>query len=258
MTPLITPDQAVALALVFSRIIAFFAAFPVLNANLIPLHVRVMLVVAFSFVAMLHYNISISVSKIELTIFVLLILKEMLIGLFLGLITYIFIAIFLYAAEVISFFMGFTVVNVFNPAFGQTSILSTFFLLLFYLLFFITGGYQIIIGSLYKSFEILPVYNLSFNHSVFDYILKKSADIFKLGFQISFPFILILLVFNIVLALINRLIPQINVFFVGLPAQIFIGLISLLFGSALIVKIGTNLIDQMSWSFLEGLKIISR
>lgn len=258
MTPLITPDQAVAVALVFSRIIAFFLAFPVLNANLIPLHIRALMVVAFSFVAVLHHNISVSVSKVDLLVFLLLVLKEMMVGLSLGLVTFIFIAIFLYAAEIISFFMGFTIVNIFNPAFGQTSILSTFFLLLFYLLFFTSGAYQVVIGSLYKSFEILPVYNLVFNEGVFEYILKKSADIFRLGFQISFPFALILVVFNIVLALINRLIPQINVFFVGLPAQIFIGLVALVFGSALIVKIGVNLIDRMTAAHIDVIKIIGR
>lgn len=258
MTPLITPDQAVAVALVFSRIIAFFLAFPVLNANLIPLHIRVLMVVALSFVVMLHYDISVSVSKVDLLVFLLLVIKEMMIGLSLGLVTFIFIGIFLYAAEIVSFFMGFTIVNIFNPAFGQTSILSTFFLLLFYLLFFTSGAYQLVIGSMYKSFEILPVYSFTFNDDVFEYILQKSAYIFKLGFQISFPFALILLVFNIVLALINRLIPQINIFFVGLPAQIFIGLIALLFGSVLIVKIGVNLIDRMTATQMDVIKILGR
>lgn len=256
MTPLITPDQAVALALVFSRIIAFFMAFPLLNANLIPLNVRVLLVVAFSFVAMLNYNLSISVSQLELILFLLLVIKEVLIGFSLGLITMIFVSIFLYAAEIISYFMGFTIVNVFNPAFGQTSVLSTFFLILFYLLFFTTGAYQMVIGSMFKSFEILPLVNLSFNERVFPYILGKSVEIFKLGFQIAFPFSLVLIVFNVVMALINRLIPQINVFFVGLPVQILVGFVVLLFGSVVLVKLGVSLTNSMVSSIMELLKIL--
>lgn len=258
MNTLITPDQTIAIVLVFSRVIAFFMAFPVLNAGMIPLNIRVLLVVAFSFAITLHYNITLNIAKIDILVLSLLVIKEMLIGFSIGLISLIFISIFMYASEIVSYFIGFTIVNIFNPAFGQTSILSTFFLLLFYLLFFITGGYQILIGSLFKSFEIIPVYNISFDSSIFIYILKKTAEIFRLGFQIAFPFSLILLVFNIVLALINRLIPQINVFFVGLPAQILIGLIAIMFGSAIIVKIGANLIDNMVYSVLEALKILSR
>lgn len=258
MTPLITPDQAIAIALVFSRIIAFFMAFPLLNANLIPLNVRVLLVIAFSFVVILQQDLSISVSQAELLVFTLLVLKEVLIGFSLGLITTIFVSIFLYAAEIVSYFMGFTIVNVFNPAFGQTSVLSAFFLILFYLLFFVSGAYQIVIGSLFKSFELLPVINFTFNDRVFPYILGKSGDIFKLGFQIAFAFSLVLIVFNVVLALINRLIPQINISFVGLPAQILIGFIVLLFGADVLVKLGISLVDSMVSSIIELLKILSR
>ncbi|MCX7760788.1 MAG: flagellar biosynthetic protein FliR [Hydrogenothermaceae bacterium] len=258
MNPIITPDQAVAISLVFSRIIAFFMAFPILTANLIPLNVRILLVVSFSFIAMLHYDIAISVREIDLIVFTLLILKEMFIGFSMGIVVLIFLSIFMYAAEVISYFMGLTVVNIFNPAFGQTSILSTFFLLLFYLLFFITGAYQVVIGSLYKSFEIIPIDKIGYNDAILPYIISKSADIFKLGFQISFPFMLVLIVFNVVLALINRLIPQINVFFIGLPAQILIGFLALVFGSVVIVNIGVNLSDKMVGSILEVIKILSR
>ena len=64
--------------------------------------------------------------------------------------------------------------------------------------------------------------------------------------------------FNIVLALINRLIPQINVFIVGLPAQIFIGFIVLLFASSLIISVGLNFIDKMMNDYLTLMKIFSR
>lgn len=74
----------------------------------------------------------------------------------------------------------------------------------------------------------------------------------------AFPFILVLLVFNVVLALINRLIPQINVFFIGLPAQIWIGFIVLMFSSILLVKVGLNFVDKMVEYYLTGLKILSR
>jgi Bacterial export proteins, family 1. len=74
----------------------------------------------------------------------------------------------------------------------------------------------------------------------------------------AFPFILVLLVFNIVLALINRLIPQINVFMVGLPAQIFIGFVILIFASSLIISVGLNFIDKMTNYYLTLMEIFSR
>ncbi len=255
---LITPDQAIAVALIFSRIIAFFMAFPLISSPIIPHNVKVLLVVSFAYFTMLNFNIKLEIKEYDLLIFLTLILKEVFIGFSLGIIVNIFIGAFSYAAEIISYLMGLTVLNMFNPAFGQTSVLSGYFLFLFYLLFFISGAYQIFIGALFKSFEVIPLSSFNINNGVFEFIIKKSSDIFLLSFQTAFPFILVLLVFNIVLALINRLIPQINVFMVGLPAQIFIGFVILIFASSLIISVGLNFIDKMTNYYLTLMKIFSR
>jgi len=255
---LITPDQAIAVALIFSRIIAFFMAFPLISSPIIPHNVKVLLVVSFAYFTMLNFNIKLEIKEYDLLIFLTLILKEVFIGFSLGIIVNIFIGAFSYAAEIISYLMGLTVLNMFNPAFGQTSVLSGYFLLLFYLLFFISGAYQIFIGALFKSFEVIPLSSFNINNGVFEFIIKKSSDIFLLSFQMAFPFILVLLVFNIVLALINRLIPQINVFMVGLPAQIFIGFVILIFASSLIISVSLNFIDKMTNYYLTLMKIFSR
>ena len=255
---LITPDQAIAVALVFSRIIAFFSTFPLISSAIIPHNVKVLLVVSFAFFTMLEFNIQVKVNQIELITFLILIVKEFFIGLSLGLIVNILVSAFSYAGEIIGFLMGLTVMNIYNPAFGQTSVLSGFFVFLFYFLFFVSGAYQILIGSLFKSFEILPISQTSINQGIFPYVIEKSGDIFLLSFQMAFPFILVLLVFNVVLALINRLIPQINVFFIGLPAQILIGFVILMFSSILLVKVGLNFVDKMVEYYTEGLKILSR
>jgi flagellar biosynthetic protein FliR len=255
---LITPDQAITVALIFSRIIAFFMAFPLISSPVIPHNVKVLLVVSFAYFTMLNFNIKLEIKEYDLLIFLTLILKEVFIGFSLGIIVNIFIGAFSYAAEVISYLMGLTVLNMFNPAFGQTSVLSGYFLFLFYLLFFISGAYQIFVGALFKSFEVLPLSSFNINNGVFEFIIKKSSDIFLLSFQMAFPFILVLLVFNIVLALINRLIPQINVFMVGLPAQIFIGFVILIFASSLIISVGLNFIDKMTNYYLTLMKIFGR
>jgi flagellar biosynthetic protein FliR len=255
---LITPDQAIAVALIFSRIIAFFMAFPLISSPIIPHNVKVLLVVSFAYFTMLNFNIKLEIKEYDLLIFLTLILKEVFIGFSLGIIVNIFIGAFSYAAEIISYLMGLTVLNMFNPAFGQTSVLSGYFLFLFYFLFFISGAYQIFIGALFKSFEVIPLSSFNINNGVFEFIIKKSSDIFLLSFQMAFPFILVLLVFNIVLALINRLIPQINVFMVGLPAQIFIGFVILIFASSLIISVGLNFIDKMTNYYLTLMKIFSR
>lgn len=134
---LITPDQAVAVALVFSRIIAFFSTFPLIFSAVIPHNVKVLLVVSFAFFTMLNFDIQVKVNQVELITFLILIVKEFFVGLSLGLIVNILISAFSYAGEIIGFLMGLTVMNIYNPAFGQTSVLSGFFV--FYSIFYFSS-----------------------------------------------------------------------------------------------------------------------
>ncbi|NPA52172.1 MAG: flagellar biosynthetic protein FliR [Aquificae bacterium] len=258
MTPLITPEQALGIGFVFTRVIGIFLSFPLLNTSMIPLNIRVLFLVSLSFYISSILDIKISVEDLIVVEILLNILKELLVGFLLGIIVTIFISAFSYAAELISYFMGLTIVNTFDPTFGQIAVLDRLFILIFYLLFFITGVYQIFLAGVVASFEIFPVYAFSLNTGVFQYILEKSTQIFVLGFKLAFPFILVLFITNVVLALINRLIPQIMVFIVGLPLQIFLGLISLAIGTATIIYFAVNILDQTGSSFVQIIKHIGK
>ncbi len=258
MNPIITPEQALGIGFIFTRVIGIFLSFPLLNTSMIPLNIRVLFVVAFSFYIASVLEIKVSVENISVVEIMLNILKELLVGFLLGVLVNIFITAFSYAAELISYFMGLTIVNIFDPTFGQIAVLDRLFILIFYLLFFITGVYQLFLGGVIASFELFPVYSFSFNEGIFPYILEKSSKLFLLGFKLAFPFILVLFITNVVLALINRLIPQIMVFIVGLPMQIFLGLASLAIGTATIVYFAVNILDETGSSFLQVIKNIGR
>jgi flagellar biosynthetic protein FliR len=254
MTPLVTVDDAVTLVLVMSRIIALMMAFPFFNTNMIPLNVKVLLVTVLAFFLMKVSGVQVSAQNFSFGLFVLLIFKELLIGFALGLLANIFIAAFSYAAEIISYFMGLTVVNSFDPTYGQVSVLSRFFIMLFYFIFFASGAYQYFFASLISSLQSIPLDQLSFNQGLWRYIIELSKEIFSLAFKLAFPFALILYMINLSLALVNRLIPQINVFIVGLPLQIFVGLAALAFGASVVVYAGSSFLAKMVDDYLYLLK----
>ncbi len=257
MKPLITPESVLGFLLVLSRVSAIFMSMPFFNTNFIPLNVRVLFLISTSFFFSQIENISVPLDDFHLLTYFFLVLKEILIGFLLGLTVSLFIAAFSYAAEIISYFMGLTIVNVFDPSFGQISVLDRYFIVIFYLLFFITGAYQIFVGAILKSFEIIPVLEpLSFNGFLF--ILEKLPVVFYYGFKMSFPFALILFIINVALALVNRLIPQINVFIVGLPLQIFVGLASLAIGASVLVYFGIHIMKDMTDSYLGTLKFLGK
>ncbi len=254
MTPLVTVEDALTLTLVMSRIVALMMAFPFFNTNMIPLNVKVLLVVALSFFLMKVSGTHVSIQNFSLATFTLLIFKELLIGFALGLLANIFIAAFSYAAEIISYFMGLTIVNSFDPTYGQISILSRFFIMLFYLIFFVSGAYQYFFASLIQSLQTIPLDQLYFNQGLWRFIVELSKELFTLAFKLAFPFALILYMVNLALALVNRLIPQINVFIVGLPLQIFVGLAALAFGASVVVYTGSSFLAKMVDEYLFVLK----
>jgi flagellar biosynthetic protein FliR len=257
MNEIITVSDAVAIGLVFSRLIGFFISFPVINSQFVPPNVRIMLVIAFSFFIFKFSYINVpKIEDFQLSIIFFLVLKELLTGFLLSTITQIFIAIFSYTAEIIGYFMGLTIANLFDPTFGQISVLDRFYILLFYLLFFITGAYQYFIAGLVKSFEIIPLFEFKISGNVFQYIFEKSSLIFFLSLKMAFPFIVVLLLLNVALALVNRLIPQINVFIVGLPLQIFIGLLALSIGASAVVYYGSSVMNIFTETFLKAIKSI--
>ena len=259
MNQLITVSDAITFGLVMSRLIAFFSAFPVINSNFVPLNVRLMLVVAMSFFVMKFSNIStINIEDFSLFWMFMLVIKEVLIGFFLGILTNIIVGIFSYTAEIIGYFMGLTMANLFDPTFGQISVIDRFFILLFYLMFFISGSYIVFFAGLVKSFEIVPLFKLEISQSAISYILQKTTLLFILALQMAFPFILVLLILNVALALINRLIPQVNVFIVGLPMQIFIGLLSLAIGASALVMFSQSLMNIFVENYLSAIKLFGK
>lgn len=254
MNSIITPADAVVLSLIFTRLIALFMSFPFFNTPLLPHNVKVLLVVSLSFFIMKNMHITYSLEHFSVWLWVTLIFKELLIGFGLGLLANFIISAFSYAAEIISYFMGLTVANIFDPTYGQVSVVSKFFLFLFYMLFFTTDAYSYFFATLFASFTYYPVTISDFNGGFWRYIIENGALLFTLAFQLAFPFALILYTINLALALVNRLIPQINVFIVGLPVQIFVGLAALAAGASLLVISGIDFIQHIGKDILYVIK----
>ncbi len=254
MTPLFTPNDAVLLILVMSRIGAMFLSFPFIASTLLPHHIKIFMLLALSlyFIRILHLRIDIS--NFSIWWLLLMLFKEIFIGFALSLLVNFFIAAFAYAAEIISYFMGLTVVNIFDPTFGQVSVLSKYFIYIFYFLFFVTDAYHYFLSTIALSFSYIPLDLTFLDKGLWPFIFKESGYIFLLAFKLAFPFALILYLVNLALALVNRLIPQINVFIVGLPLQIFVGLGALALGASVIIYMGVSYLQRLGEDYIYLIK----
>lgn len=211
------------LFLVYVRVISFLIMVPIFGKEFMPNTFKLFLATAISFTLFLYSDVK-PMEFPTTAQFFLALLKEFLFGFTAGLMLRLLFDAVQMAGEFISINMGLGLATVFNPQQPQTTVMSFIFSLLATLIFLSLGGAEVVLLSLGKSLEKIPPGAFSLYEIDPNFFLKFFYESFLLAFKVSLPIIVVMLLFNLVLALINRFIPQINVFIVGLPIQIFIGL----------------------------------
>ena len=184
----------------------------VLAAVLLPLHRRA-------------YHIDVS----ALTPAIVMLVEEILIGAVLGLTARLTISALEVAGSVIAQQLGLGFVTAIDPTQGeQGAIIGNFLMLLGVTLFFATDMHHLVIAALNDSYDLFEPGEIPATGDVAALVTRTVAGAFRIGIQLSAPFLVFGLLFNIGLGVLSRLMPQMQVFFVALPASILIGLLFLL------------------------------
>ena len=169
------------------------------------------------------------------------IMHEVFVGGLMGLTLQIVIAALVVAGQAIAGSMGLSMANMIDPNLGSVPSLAQFFLIIGTLLFLSLGGHLIMISVLYSSFELVPIASGGFNTDMIVSLLNWSSEIFVGAAVIAFPIMIGLLLVNALLGLISRAAPSLNVFAIGFPALIPLGLGMLLLTMTIWLEIVENL-----------------
>lgn len=170
--------------------------------------------------------------------FVLIIMKEVVVGLTLGFITKFILVGVQMAGEIVGVQMGFGVARVMDPGFqAQLSIIAeikVYLVLIFYLVF---NGHHFLIRGLFESFEAIPLARGFVGNGIEEHVISMAAGIFKAAVKIGAPVIISLLLMNVALGVIARTVPQMNIFIIGLPARLVVGFLALMVTISLFVHL---------------------
>jgi flagellar biosynthetic protein FliR len=210
-----------------TRVLALFAAAPVLSHRALPLRVKVALALAIT--AVLAPTLSAPPVGAALTGDGLgLLLYNVLVGLVLGFTVRIVLAAFELAGELIGLQMGLSFAGFFNPASGTAQNPVAGFLSLLALLTFIAiDGHLMLLHALAESFRVFPL-DAARAPLDFERLVRLAAEMFALALSIALPFVAVLLLINVVLGVLARVAPQLNVFAVGFPLTLASGMALLL------------------------------
>jgi flagellar biosynthetic protein FliR len=218
---LIPVEQFQTFLVVTSRIAGFIGAIPVISSAQTPGRVKTALVVAISltlFPLMADAVPRVSFAPIP---FMLLMVSEVLLGVLLGLVARLIFTAVEFGATVIGFQMGFAAANVFDPqSERQVALISQFQNIFAILIFLAINGHYLFLQTAVMSYELLPPGQLDLSGEAVPYLMQLASHMFAIGVQFSAPVLAVLLLSGLILGILARVFPQLNVFLISFPINI--------------------------------------
>ena len=233
-----------AFLLVFARTLAFLMTVPLFSYRTIPN----MFKIGFSFFLSIVILTSLDSPVVSLEYsYILLLLKEVTVGLAIGLIAYIILSAVQTAGGFIDFQMGFAIANVVDPQTGaQSPIIGQFFYMIALLFLLSVNGHYLLIDGLMNSYQFIPLEGLlSFDGAFSDFIIRSFNSMFVIAFQMALPIVGCLFLVDVALGLIARTVPQVNVFVVGLPLKILVSFLVISLFLSLYIMLSKFIFETM-------------
>jgi flagellar biosynthetic protein FliR len=222
------PTFAAAFMLCFSRIGTMLMLLPGLGELTVSPRVRLTLaLVLTSLILPLHRN----AYQVDLHAFgpvVMTLFQELVIGAVLGLLSRLTVSALQVAGVVIAQQMGLGFVTAVDPTQGQQGmIVGNFLAVLGITMIFATDLHHLVIMALNDSYDIFKPGEIPVMGDVAQVLSGTVAGAFRIGVQIAAPFLVFGLLFNMGLGILSKLMPQMQVFFVGMPLSIMVGFLIL-------------------------------
>ncbi len=229
MTITALPAFTVAFFLVFARVGAMVMLLPGLGERSTPGRLRLTLALLITLIMLPSVRplIKVDVNALEsvLPVFAM----ELVIGLMLGLVARFTLAALQVAGVVIAQQLGLAFAMMVDPnQGGQSVVIGNFLSILGITLIFVTDLHHLGIAAIHDSYRVLDPGSLPPSGDAAELIIKSMAAAFALGIQISAPFLVFSIVFNLGLGVLSRLMPQLQVFFLAMPAAIILGIFVLI------------------------------
>jgi len=241
------------LILIFARIGGMFSMVPIFGAKNLPGYVKAGFIL---FLSITLFPLVEPVIEFEIATMLELgynIVIEILIGLSLGLvITLMMNAIYL-SGLLIDRNIGFAMVSVISAQDeGQIPVTANFFYLMIMIVFLITYSHHRVIEAVYYSLRVIPIGGGVVSIETAGAFVNILIMSFVIGFKIAAPFILTIFIANVILGLLSKAMPGLNVFMVGMPIKILIGLAMFVLLVPYYFEIFKNLIELI-FSQIDGL-----
>jgi flagellar biosynthetic protein FliR len=224
------PALAATFLLMFARLGTMVMLMPGLGERGIPVRIRLVIALVLTLVLLpLYRNAYVADLNSGFAPLLGTLIQEILIGAVLGLTARLALSALLVAGTAIAFQLGLGFSMAVDPTQDQQSVLvSNFLAILGVALIFATDMHHLAIGALDESYNLFKPGSALPTGDVAELMITTVSGAFRVGIQLAAPFLVFGILFNVGLGVLARLMPQLQVFFLGLPASILIGFAILL------------------------------
>jgi flagellar biosynthetic protein FliR len=204
--------------------VSMIALAPIFGSGMVPVQAKIGLGFLISFIIFPIVSRDFPPIPPDLVMFAGLIIKEFLVGALLGLVGAVIFAAVQISGQIFGMQIGFGIVNVIDPLSDlQISVLGQFEFIVAILLFIAVGGHQLLILAITNSYTYIPMGAFHMSSALNDQITGILDKMFVVGYKVGFTMISRIFIIN-AMGIIARTVPQMNIFIVGLPLNIFVGL----------------------------------
>jgi flagellar biosynthetic protein FliR len=235
------PVLAAAFMLVFARVGAMVMLLPGLGETNIPVRIKLGIALMLTLIILPLHRAAYHIDLQSTNALLIVMIHEIVVGIVLGATARVTLSALQVGGAVIAQQMGLGFVTTVDPTNqGQQGVLiGNFLTLLGVTLLFATDTHYLVIAALNDSYNIFSPSDLTPSGDIAALATRAFAAAFKIGAQLAAPFLVFGLVFNIGLGVLARLMPQVQVYFVGVPLSILAGF--LIFALVLVAMMGTFL-----------------
>jgi flagellar biosynthetic protein FliR len=222
-------EKLLSFAMVMTRISAFFLIAPVFGTPSIPVTIKVSATIFLSvFFSLINPTIAAAhqASAIQA---ILLLGSEATYGLALGIIASVLFSTVQLAGRIAEDQMGLTMAEILDPLTGEQGLpVATLLELIFTIAFLAANGHHLLLKALHKSFELFPPGKIPSIATLTGNIFEATAMMLAASLQLAAPILAALLMLMVILAILARLVPDMDIFFISFPLRIALGFVMLI------------------------------
>ena len=218
-------NQIAFFLLIFVRITGIFIMTPMFGSKNIPVRVKASLALIITYILFpIVFTNTVIIPEAFLP-YLFMVIGELIVGLTIGFVSSLVFSAIQMSGQLLDMQIGFGVINIIDPqSGGQVPLVGNFKHILALIIFLVTNGHHVLLSALFSSFKLIPVTGVVFHAALATFMVDMVSGTFVIAMKISLPIIISIIITDVALGILARTMPQMNIFVVGVPGKIIVGL----------------------------------